>query len=222
MSYRHLLLVSCTAVALMLNACGGGGSSATTNATNTNTATTTLGAAFQPAWNAFQQQSAPSASAVWSITVSGTAANMVMGSYPITGSGTVTQTTRTTAQQSLEVTRVYAITAQVAGNTVPQLYTDVSTYDPSTLAYLGGTFTDGSGSTSPKTTHDILWTTTAADSFSAQFLNLPDTTTVAATRSFRLSPTGQLLPVNDDLTTLASVQTAFGPLIFNAAIRVVY
>jgi hypothetical protein len=216
---RSLVLMFCSALALMLNACGGGGSSATASAT-TNT-TTTLGAAFQPAWNAFQQQSAPSASAVWSITLSGTASNALL-SYPITGSGTVTQTTRTTAQQSLEVTRVYAITAQVAGNTVPQLYTDVSTYDPSTWAYLGGTFTDSSGSTSPKTTHDILWTTTAADSFSAQFLNLPDTSTVAATRSFRLSPAGQLLPLTDEFTTVASVQTALGPLSFNAAIRVGY
>lgn len=117
--------------------------------------------------------------------------------YLITGSGTVIQTTRTTAQQSLEVTRVYAITAQVVGNTVPQLYTDVSTYD-------------------------ILWTTTAADSFSAQFLNLPDTSTVAATRSFRLSPTGQLLPLTDEFTTVTSVQTPLGPLSFNAAIRVGY
>ncbi len=97
------------------------------------------------------------------------------------------------------------ITAQVAANTVPQLYTDVSTYDPSTWAYLGGTFTDSSGSTSPKTTHDILWTTTAA-----------------ATRSFRLSPTGQLLPLTDEFTTVTSVQTPLGPLSFNAAIRVGY
>lgn len=129
-----------------LTACGGGGSNAPS------TVASTLTFQFKNAWGAFQQQTK-----TFPITLSGTASNSSIGSYAITGSGTVTQTSGTSTQpnmnglggtvQAIAVTRVYNFTAYVNGISVPQTLTDVAYYDPTSYAYMGGTFTDNTGAT---------------------------------------------------------------------------
>jgi hypothetical protein len=130
----------------LLTACGGGGGGNGPPPP----VVSTLTFQFKSAWGAYQQQST-----TVPITLSGTAYNASLGSYAITGSGTVTQTWGTSTQpnmdgsastvQAIMVTRVYRFTALVHGISVPQILTDVSYYDPTSYAYMGGTYTDSSG-----------------------------------------------------------------------------
>jgi len=130
-----------------LTACGGGGGGSGTPPP----VVSTLTFQFKTAWGAYQQQST-----IFPMTLSGTATNTTLGSYPISGSGTVTQTSGTSTQpnmnelggtvQAIMVTRVYQFTAHVHGVSVPQTLTDVAYYDPTSYAYMGGTFTDNTGS----------------------------------------------------------------------------
>jgi hypothetical protein len=122
-----------------LTACGGGGGSGSNQP-----GASPLTFQFKTAWGAYQQQST-----AFPIRLSGTVTNTNdnLGSYAISGLGTVTQTSSIatppgTTVQAIMVTRVYQFTALVRGVSIPQTITDVSYYDQSSYAYLGGTFTD--------------------------------------------------------------------------------
>jgi len=142
-------------VLFALTACGGGGGG---SSGGSGPVASTLTFQFKNAWGAYQQQST-----TFPFTLSGTASNATLGSYPITGSGSVTQTSSTATQpsmdglggtvQAIKVTRVYQFTALVSTTSVPQTLTDIAYYDPVTYAYMGGSMTD---STSTTTNHVLL------------------------------------------------------------------
>jgi hypothetical protein len=200
----------------------------------------TLTFQFKNAWGAYQQQSV-----TFPITLSGTASYSVL-SYPITGSGTVTQTSITSTQ--IVVTRVYNFTALVNGISVPQILIDVSYYDPTSYAYMGGMSTDYTltttnnvllpGSMPPPDTlkccsgGSLFYETSttasgvpthsfvlgvAADTANSVFVNLTDNTAAAANRSYRLDNTNTLTPVTENVNAVASVKTTSGTYPFNIA-----
>ena len=141
---RYLTMIVCFG---FLTACGGGGG----GGGGDQHIASTLTFQFKTAWGAYQQQST-----IFPITLSGTATNSTLGSYAISGSGTVTQTSGISTQpnmnglggtvQAIMVTRVYQFTALVHGNSIPQTLTDIAYYDPTSYAYMGGTFTDNTRS----------------------------------------------------------------------------
>ena len=141
-------------VLVAMTACGGGGGTSGGSAP----VASSLTFQFKTAWGAYQQQSK-----TFPFTLSGTASNPSLGTFAITGSGNVTQTSTTATQpsmdglggtvQAIKVTRAYQFTALVSGNSIPQTLTDIAYYDPVSYAYMGGSLTD---STSITTNHVLI------------------------------------------------------------------
>lgn len=236
-----------------LTACGGGGG----GGSGDQHIASTLTFQFKTAWGAYQQQST-----IFPMTLSGTATNGTLGSYAISGSGTVTQTSGTSTQpnmnglggtvQAIMVTRVYQFTAVVHGISVPQTLTDVAYYDPTSYAYMGGTFTDNTGSTinnvllqwalPPDTLKCCVGNNTfyrtgsspsgptthdilysvTADTANSIFVNLNDITVAGASRSYRLDNTNTLKPVTENLNMVALVLVNGAPYYFNSAVTFNY
>jgi hypothetical protein len=235
-----------------LAACGGGGGGG-----GSGPVVSTLTFQFKTAWGAYQQQTK-----TFPITLSGTATNAQLGSFPISGSGTVTQTSGTSTQpnmngfggtvQAIMVTRVYQFTAVVHGVSVPQTLTDVAYYDPTSFAYMGGTFADNTGykinnvliawalppdtlkccvggSTFYQTSTAVnsplthhFLLSVAADTANSVFVNLTDSALAGASRSYRLDNTNTLTPVTENINMAALVFVNGNPYTFNAAVAFNY
>lgn len=138
--------------ATLLTACGGGGGGNNDNNNTSATVTSTDTFAFKSAWGTYIRQGFTK-----SFSVSGSASNAIAGSFPLTGSGTVTQISTegvdftpfgaTESVKAIKVERNYVLTAIANGLAIPQTLKTVDYYDSVDFHYLGGTLTDNTGAT---------------------------------------------------------------------------